>query len=229
MQQPVPPTPPTPPSLPVPGGAGEFLTRGGPSGTPAEILQALRAQREELQDQHETLEERREEISSRLEEPMVRGADRQGLEARIRDIDAQITGMEQLIAENNRAIAEQTGIPGAVQPDAPEEVNAGPSEDAIMMASTLTFFILLPLVIAYARRLWRRGAVVVTPVPGEVTERLTRIEQAVDAIAVEVERVGEGQRYVTQLFSSQAPPRAVGAGAAEPIAVQQREASEYRR
>lgn len=202
--------------------------QGTPPGSPAEILQALRAQREELQDQLETLEDRREEISSRLEEPMVRGADRQGLETRIRDIDAQITGMEQLIAENNRAIAEQTGVPGAVQPD-PPEVRSGPAEERVLMLGTLSFFILLPLVIAYARRIWRRGAVVVSPVPSEVTERLTRIEQAVDAIAVEVERVGEGQRYVTQLFSGQAPPRAVGAGGAEPIPVQQREASEYRR
>ena len=32
-------------------------------------------------------------------------------------------------------------------------------------------------------------------------ERITRIEQAVDAIAVEVERVGEGQRFVTKLLS----------------------------
>lgn len=220
MQQPgtpVPPTPPTPPAL-------------APSGTPAQVLQALRAQRSELQDQLEALEDRREEISSRLEEPMVRGADRQGLETRIRDIDAQITGMEQLIAENNRAIAEATGIPGAVPPPRPpQEVWRGPSEDVMLMGGTLTFFLILPLVIAYARRLWRRGAVVVPPVPAEVTERLSRIEQAVDAIAVEVERVGEGQRYVTQLFSGQAPPRAVGAGAAEPVAIQQREGSEYRR
>ena len=226
MQQPAPPTPPTPPT---PATGPSLLAPGAPSGTPAQILQALRAQRSELQDQLETLEDRREDISSRLEEPMVRGADRQGLETRIRDIDAQITGMEQLIAGNNRAIAEATGIPGAVQPERPRVERSGPPEDVLMMAGTLTFFILLPLVIAYARRLWRRGAVVVSPVPAEVTERLSRIEQAVDAIAVEVERVGEGQRYVTQLFSGQAPPRAVGAGAAEPIEVKSREASEYRR
>lgn len=227
MQQAAPPTPPTPPSPAT--GPSPLAPNAPQSGTPAQILQALRAQRSELQDQLETLEDRREEISSRLEEPMVRGADRQGLETRIRDIDGQITGMEQLIAENNRAIAEATGIPGAVQPERPQTVRSGPSEDVYMMAGTLTFFILLPLVIAYARRLWRRGAVVVTPVPPEVTERLSRIEQAVDAIAVEVERVGEGQRYVTQLVSGQGPPRAVGAGAAEPVEVRSREASEYRR
>lgn len=32
-------------------------------------------------------------------------------------------------------------------------------------------------------------------------ERLTRIEQAVDAIAVEVERISEGQRFVTKVLA----------------------------
>ena len=39
---------------------------------------------------------------------------------------------------------------------------------------------------------------------GEVTigdERLTHLENAVDAIAVELERIGEGQRFVTKLLA----------------------------
>jgi hypothetical protein len=38
-------------------------------------------------------------------------------------------------------------------------------------------------------------------VPAEVMSRLERIEQAVDAIAVEVERISEGQRFTTKLLS----------------------------
>jgi len=38
-------------------------------------------------------------------------------------------------------------------------------------------------------------------IPGEVMNRLERIEQAVDAIAVEVERISEGQRFTTKLLS----------------------------
>jgi hypothetical protein len=39
---------------------------------------------------------------------------------------------------------------------------------------------------------------------GEITvgdERLTHLENAVDAIAVELERIGEGQRFVTKLLA----------------------------
>jgi hypothetical protein len=36
-----------------------------------------------------------------------------------------------------------------------------------------------------------------------VDARLSRLEQAVDAIAVEIERISEGQRFTTKLLSDQ--------------------------
>ncbi len=36
---------------------------------------------------------------------------------------------------------------------------------------------------------------------GELGSRLGHLEQSLDAIAVEVERVGEGQRYMTKVFA----------------------------
>jgi hypothetical protein len=38
----------------------------------------------------------------------------------------------------------------------------------------------------------------------DVVERLQRIEQAMDTIAVEVERVSEGQRFVTKVIADRA-------------------------
>lgn len=38
------------------------------------------------------------------------------------------------------------------------------------------------------------------------TERLERLEQAVESIAIEVERVGEGQRYLTRVLEDRPPP-----------------------
>jgi hypothetical protein len=40
-------------------------------------------------------------------------------------------------------------------------------------------------------------------VPSVTEARLGRIEQAVDAIALEVERISEGQRFTTKLLSEQ--------------------------
>jgi len=36
--------------------------------------------------------------------------------------------------------------------------------------------------------------------PVALTDGLTRLQQSLDAVAIEVERIGEGQRYVTRLF-----------------------------
>jgi hypothetical protein len=38
-------------------------------------------------------------------------------------------------------------------------------------------------------------------VPPDLTARLQRMEQAIDSIAVEVERISEGQRFTTKLLS----------------------------
>jgi hypothetical protein len=37
--------------------------------------------------------------------------------------------------------------------------------------------------------------------PPDVTARLERMEQAIDSIAIEVERISEGQRFTTKLLS----------------------------
>jgi hypothetical protein len=43
------------------------------------------------------------------------------------------------------------------------------------------------------------------------------MEQAMEATAVEVERIGEGQRFLTRLFTEGEGARPLGAGAAQPI------------
>ena len=44
--------------------------------------------------------------------------------------------------------------------------------------------------------------------PIDQHERQERIELAVDAIAIEVERIAEGQRFVTRLLAEKATPQA---------------------
>jgi hypothetical protein len=56
-----------------------------------------------------------------------------------------------------------------------------------------------PIARAFARRIDRDSAR--PKLPSEVTERLERMEQAIDSIAVEVERISEGQRFTTKLLA----------------------------
>jgi hypothetical protein len=59
----------------------------------------------------------------------------------------------------------------------------------------------LPLARAFARRMDRRGGT--AQVPAEISSQLANLNQAVDAIALEVERISEGQRFTTRLLSEQ--------------------------
>jgi len=42
--------------------------------------------------------------------------------------------------------------------------------------------------------------------------RITRLEQAIDAIAIETERIGEGQRFLTRLLADRQTPPATTSG-----------------
>ena len=87
-----------------------------------------------------------------------------------------------------------------------------------------TIFIGFPIAVALARNLLRRGSRAVAPAPAASNERMDRLEQAVDAIAIEVERISEGQRYMTRLLTEgSAPALPVGQRAAEPVRMPDRD------
>ena len=67
-------------------------------------------------------------------------------------------------------------------------------------AMVAVIFIGRPLARAFGRRLERSGQAALSPA---VSEQLRRIEQAVDAMAIEVERISEAQRYFTKLQAGQ--------------------------
>jgi hypothetical protein len=59
----------------------------------------------------------------------------------------------------------------------------------------------LPLARAFARRMDRRSGP--AQIPTEISTQLAQLNQAVDAIALEVERISEGQRFTARLLSEQ--------------------------
>jgi hypothetical protein len=62
------------------------------------------------------------------------------------------------------------------------------------------------LAIAWGMRS-KKGVVSDGGAMARVDQRLERMEQAIDAMAVEMERVSEGQRFTTRLISEQAGER----------------------
>jgi len=180
--------------------------------SPSALYEAMRNQRRELLNQLERLNDQREDISDELRESHTNGVNPGGLEARLKVMDERIAGVESQLAQADAAVARAAAIPGAIVPPPPPVPRSGPPEEAFVLAGLFMFIVVLPLTIAYARRIWRRGAMAVTQIPAELYERFSRLEHAVDSVAIEVERIGEGQRYMTKLYAE----RGIGAGPAQP-------------
>ena len=85
------------------------------------------------------------------------------------------------------------------------------NEDIIIpIAGMITAVVLvlgIPLVLVQARKLWKRDSEATATSFPETDLRLERIEHAIDAMAVEVERISEGQRFVTKLLSERKDER----------------------
>ncbi len=185
--------------------------------TPQAIYQAARAQLSVLRDQLNSAENKREELTGELRSEGQPAAAKVGIEKRITEMDARIAELDKQVANAQSEVAKAAAIPGAaVEP--PRAPRQGPPEEAYALGALFMFIVFLPISLAYARRIWRRSAKATVVMPPETADRLQAIEHAVETVALEVERIGEGQRFVTQLLA-EAPARSIGAGAAQPISV----------
>lgn len=215
MQQPSPtpsPTPaPTPAAPPITG----TVAGGRSASSPSAIYEGFRAQRRELSNQLSDLEGARRSISRQLEDLDPASVERQPLEARLTEIDSRIKAVDQMLAGNAAQLAQAAAIPGAVVERPPPLIPQGPPEEAYVLGGIFLFVAILPLSIAFARRIWRRSAAAVTSLPRDISDRLLRIEQAIEATAVEVERIGEGQRFITRLFTEREEVKAIGPKSAD--------------
>jgi hypothetical protein len=203
-------------STPNPGAATAAApaVRGTPSASA--VYEGFRAQRRELSNQLEELQNTRESITGQLEELPSGSAERKSLETRLTDVDNRISSVDQMLAGNAMQIAQAAAIPGAVVEQRPE-VPQGPPQEAWVMGGIFLVLVIFPLTIAYARRIWRRSAATVTAFPKELVERLQRMEHSIEATSIEVERIGEGQRFLTRLFTESEGTRAIGGGAPQMI------------
>jgi hypothetical protein len=168
------------------------------------MYEAMRAQKNALNDQLQQLQSQRNNLAGRLRSPDVVGVDRAGLETRLQQIDARIGQLDAQMAVADAQLVLAAAQPGAVVRRPPD--HEGDRIEMFGILGALFMFVcVLPLSIAWARRLWKKSAVTIS-LPSELGGRLESIERGVEAVAIEVERVGEGQRFVTQLLASRDRP-----------------------
>lgn len=185
------------------------------TGSPRAIYQAVRERREVLSDQMNRLLNRRENVVEQLNRGNVDPAERAALEQHLTEVNSRIIAMEKTLHAADAEVAAAAGIPGASVPE-PIERQGGTNEEAWVAGAVFMGIATVIIAIAWARRLWKGATNVVARLPAEFEARFARMEDALDAVAIEVERVSEGQRFLSKVFADSGA-RAIGAGAAQPI------------
>lgn len=187
-----------------------------PDGTPTtrEDYLALQHKRSELSEQLQSAASRRKSLAAEL-----RTADpgsRPGIEARLKVLDDRIVRLEQ---EMDRTGDQLANVPGSVIASQMRPELANVSKDFVPIVAILSVFVLGPFAVALSRLIWKRGSAPPRPVTDTATQhRLEQLQQSVDTIAVEVERISEAQRFVTRILNERDRPMlGVGAVPAEPV------------
>jgi multidrug efflux pump subunit AcrA (membrane-fusion protein) len=181
--------------------------------------EARQAAREAAQAQREAAQAQREAAVAQAEANAEANAEAGGRTTVRRNAE----GRTVIETPDGRTVVIDRSVPGGVlpgeqvigtpsmAPHPPFPGDGGPPESVIVLTGLVMFFLTLmligfPIARAFARRMDRRGA---APSPSsDMDARLQRIEHAVDAIAVEVERVSEGQRFATRLLNERAESEA---------------------
>jgi len=221
MQQQAPPAPTPAPAQVQTLTPGQVTVNGSLLSDPAAVYQGYRAQRRELGNQLETLEGTRLQLSESINDPNIAAADKKGLEQRITSLDERIAALDKQIADADAQVARSAAVPGATA-EPPQPPRTGPPEEAWVVGTIFILVFFLPLSLSFARRIWRRSPKVVTTFPKELSDRLIRVEQAVEATAIEIERIGEGQRFMTRIFTESPGAHALASGAAHPSRMQEK-------
>ncbi|GLC28511.1 hypothetical protein [Roseisolibacter agri] len=192
--QPPPPAPPTAPGVP---GAPAPTTVQAPSEAAVRVTEELDRARQAVAEIAPAQEGARPEMGVTTTP-----------DGRIRIVarDGQVTVLDRNLFRPDQI---EELVQTALEPPPPPEIpDRGPPEGVIALMGILAFFVTLmvigfPLARALSRRMDRKtqgGGV-----PADVGLRLERIEQAVEAVAVEVERVSEAQRFSARLLSERLP------------------------
>ena len=197
------------------------VTQGGAKQT----LESLQAQIAEQGQQLGVLQAQRRVVQSQLNTTGPGNA-HNALDAQLQALDEQIGKLQVDMAGTRAQFAGRLGVPTEriglngrlTYPTVPDfGPRRGPDPDVVVGVSfVLAIAVAFPLAIAYARRIWR-GKPSASAAADSVAPRLDRLEQAVDAIAIEIERVAEGQRFVTKVLAERPVVQAQPQSAAEPL------------
>jgi hypothetical protein len=153
-------------------------------------------------------------VAMRKQIASATGTEAADLQRNIRIAEGIVAGEKAKIADLKARISEvQSNAPSmpmiAMPPEPPRFMHDtsmfGLSKDEFV--GIMIGFVTLPIVGAVTWRLLRRGPARKTNELPLQDDRLARLEQAVEAVAIEVERIGESQRFQAKLMTEKPQSR----------------------
>jgi hypothetical protein len=208
--------PSTLPSTP-PAGRSAAAQAQGAAGTAAATPAVLATQLVALRVQLAGLKAEWNGLQDQLQNMRLDNPARAGVQAKWADIGEQQAHVEGQIAQVETQLGRQGQTNVIIPPGFPIPIRRGMDPDLEAgMIFAIIFAVLMPIAIGIGRRVWRSASP--APRPRDDTasaDRLGRMEQALDAVAIEVERISESQRFMTRVFTegrgTSAPSAASGA------------------
>jgi hypothetical protein len=196
--------PPAPATVTIVGADGQALTLVAPK-TQAEVSELV-SRRREISDQLSNVSERRRALSEEIRSAPD-GASRTGLEGRLKVMDERIIQLEADLASTGRQLAAAPSDLKAFTEIAQNRNSGGDDFEGGFFVGGFT--VLGATFVVWLFRRWRakrRGPAPRREIMAESDPRMERIERGMEAIAVEVERISEGQRFVTKLMAESRSP-----------------------
>jgi hypothetical protein len=166
-------------------------------------INIIRNQRDEMSSQLQSAQNRRERVLNELRNAPA--GTEAGLQQQYQVLSDRIVAIETDIEASGRVL--RTGqVPEQMVLVPPRgSLSSGNRTDDAERGAALAAVILIPIGAVYMWRAFRRrrrgGGRREVEMTAEQDSRFERLEQAVDAIALEIERVGESQRYQAKLLA----------------------------
>ena len=228
----------------APGAFTQLPTAAPQAPGAATDVATMQARLGELQVQQAGLKAQWNGLRRQLDQMLSNNPARPGVQQQWADVGVHMAMNDGQIAMLTAQIAQKQGIalPGVatVPPRFPVGRSVPFPGVVTGMSLVLLIIVAIPISMAWARRIWRGQSAAAAMPMDQSSPRFDRLEQAVDAIAIEVERIAEGQRFMTKIMVERPgqtsrpepaetaapegkPVLAIGAGPIEPIRVAERQ------
>ena len=161
-------------------------------------MRALLARRREISSQLNSVTERRNNLIQQLQTMPAEAS--QGVRSQLAVLDARVLQLETDLGTVGKEVAGSSPQLIAMA----QESFTPPAEDSFgagVAVGSVTIFLVMSAFVFFSRRRWRISGSSAPMLPAADSERLQRLENGMEAMAIEVERISEGQRFVTKLLT----------------------------